>query len=153
MSVTRSSHIVGVFTDRTVADQVVEALRNVGLENEHIYYLDAGSSGGFFGNLKSLFTGTDPDNLAHDLRDLGLSDEEAEDYVNQYNNGSTILVVNAPNRQEEVLTILHEYGASSISGESVSVPATTEPTSQPSSNDNRINGYTNSGGRVAKFFN
>ncbi len=144
MSVTRSSHIVGAFTDRTVADQVVEKLLNAGFENEQIYYFSPGTSGGFFEGLKNLLTGTssEANNLIYDLTDMGLSDEEAQHYVSEYNSGNTLLAVNTPDRQAEVLSILHEYGASSVGGGSISASATTESTQQ-SSNSIDINDYTN----------
>ncbi len=113
MSVTPSSHVVGMFTERASADNAVEALHNAGFEDERISYSTPGTSGGFFEDLKSLFTGTNPgaDNLIHNLTDMGLSSEQAQYYADEYNNGNTILVVNAPSREEQVLGILHEYGA------------------------------------------
>lgn len=113
MSVTPSSRVVGMFTEPASADNAVEALHEAGFEDEHISYSTPGASGGFFEDLKSLFTGTNPgaDNLIHNLTDIGLSSEQAQYYTDEYNNGNTILVVNAPSREEQVLGILHEYGA------------------------------------------
>ena len=113
MSVTPSSRVVGMFTERAMADDAVEALHNAGFEDERISYSTPGTSGGFFEDIKSLFTGTNPgaDNLIHNLTDIGLSNEQAQYYADEYNNGNTILVVNAPGREEQVLSILHQYGA------------------------------------------
>ncbi|MBA2678736.1 MAG: hypothetical protein H0U76_10140 [Ktedonobacteraceae bacterium] len=113
MSVTPSSHVVGMFTERAAADDAVEALHNAGFEDERISYSTPGASGGFFEDLKSLFTGANPgaDNLIHNLTDVGLSSEQAQYYADEYNSGNTILVVNAPGREEQVLSILHQFGA------------------------------------------
>jgi hypothetical protein len=112
MSVTPSSYVVGIFTDRSIADQTIEALYNAGFGQESIRY-SASNAGGFFGDLKSIFTGnsTNVDNLASDLSNMGLADEEVQYYTNEYNTGHTIVSVNAPGREREALAILNQYGA------------------------------------------
>jgi len=113
MSVTPSSPVVGVFTDRSMAEQAVGALYNAGFEHEQIRYSVPGNSGSFFEGLKSLFTGTSPngDDLANDLTSMGLSDEEARYYSNEFRNGNIILAVQARGREQEALSVLHQYRA------------------------------------------
>jgi hypothetical protein len=113
MSVTPSSPVVGVFTDRSMAEQAVGALYNAGFEHEQIRYSVPGNSGSFFEGLKSLFTGTSPngDDLANDLTSMGLSDEEARYYSNEVRNRNIILAVQARGREQEALSVLHQYRA------------------------------------------
>ncbi len=113
MSVTPSSPVVGVFTDRSMAEQAVGALYNAGFEHEQIRYSVPGNSGSFFEGLKSFFTGTSTngDDLANDLTSMGLSDEEARYYSNEFSNGNIILAVQARGREQEALSVLHQYSA------------------------------------------
>ncbi|HEX6481866.1 MAG TPA: hypothetical protein VF043_23740 [Ktedonobacteraceae bacterium] len=113
MSVTPSSTIVGIFTDRSLADQAMQALYNAGFTHEQIRYVVPGASGGILEDIKSLFTGTSTGggNLAHDLTSMGLSDEEAGYYANEYNTGKIILAVSAQGREQDAVDILHQYGA------------------------------------------
>jgi len=113
MSVTPSSTVVGVFRDRSMADQAVNALQDAGFAGDQIQYVSSSSSGSFLEGLKSLFTGTNDSggNLTDDLTGMGLSDAEAEYYSNEYNNGHTILVVRAAERGTEAMNILRQYGA------------------------------------------
>ena len=113
MAVTPSSPVVGVFTDRSMAEQAVGALYNAGFEHEQIRYSVPGTSGSFFGGLKSLFTGTSTNegNLANDLTSMGLSDEEARYYANEYSNGRIILAVQARGREQEAWSVLYLHGA------------------------------------------
>lgn len=113
MSVNQSQTVVGIFRDRAMAQQAMEALYNAGLNQEQIHYSGSGSSGSIFEDLKNLFTGpgAGADSLANDLTNMGLSDEEARFYSDEYNKGNTIVAVKAPGRESEAMTILHQYGA------------------------------------------
>lgn len=113
MTVTHSSPIVGVFRDRSTAEQAIDALYNVGLTSEQIRYAAPDNSGSFLKDLKSLFTGQNPDrdNIANDLTTMGLSSEEAQYYANEYNHGNTVLAVTSMEREQEVLNTLRQYGA------------------------------------------
>lgn len=113
MSVTPSSTIVGVFRDRSEAEQAVNALYNAGFGQEQIQYMVSGTSGSFFEGLKNFLTGTNEggENLAGDLTGMGLPETDAEYYANEYNNGNPILVVKGAERGTEALNILRQYGA------------------------------------------
>src|SRR5437660_4666914 len=116
MSVTPSSTVVGIFKERAMAEQAIEALYDAGFHREQIRYSMPGNAGNFFEDLKNLFTGTNPpdtggDHLANDLTGMGLSGEEAQYYTDEYKNGNTILTVQAAEREQEALSVLHQYGA------------------------------------------
>lgn len=133
MSVTPSSTIVGVFRDRSAAEQAIDALYNAGFAHEQIQYSIPGTSGSFLKDLKSLFTGTSTSegHLANDLTNMGLSDAEAQYYSNEYNNGNLILAVRAPGREMEAMQVLHQYGAYNAGVEPSSVRETAGDVQQP----------------------
>ncbi len=116
MSVTPSSTVVGVFRDRSLAEQAVDALYNAGFGQEQIQYSAPGTSDSFFEGLKSIFTGGSDNqgNLADDLTNMGLSDADAQYYTNEYNNGNVILAVRAAERENEAMSILRQHGAYNI---------------------------------------
>lgn len=110
MSVTPSSTVVGIFTDRSAARQALNALNNAGFSKDQVH---SAVPGGFIDDLKNLFTGSDTDasSLAYDLANLGLSDEEVRYYTEAYHNGNAVVAVQAPGREQEVAGILEQYGA------------------------------------------
>ncbi len=115
MSVTPSSTIVGVFRDHNAAEQALDALYNAGFTHEQVRYSGSENAGGFFDELKNFLTGqTASNNVASDLADWGLSDEEANYYANEHNRGNVILAVKAPGRGAETQTILQQYGALNV---------------------------------------
>jgi hypothetical protein len=128
-----TSTIVGVFRDRATAEQAMEELRNTGFDRDHIRYAGPGTVGSFLDDIKSLFTGPNASGsvLANDLSNMGLSDEEARYYANEYNNGNSILAVNATDRKQEAANILHRYGAYNY-GTTPGFMETSNHTQQPS---------------------
>jgi len=110
MATNPSSTVVGVFTDRSMAEQAMQALHDAGISNEQIHYSATDGSGGLLENLKSLFTGASSNG---DFSGLGLSDEEARYYSNEYNKGNSVIAVQAPGQEENVLSVLNRYSASS----------------------------------------
>jgi chemotaxis protein histidine kinase CheA len=117
MSINQHSTVVGVFSDRSMARQAVEALRNAGFNQDQIRYAGPGgtgsASGSFFEDLKSLFMGQDTTrgNLASDLTDMGLSNEEAQYYAHECDQGHSVIAVSAPDREQEAMSILQSQGA------------------------------------------
>src|SRR5690242_11779065 len=149
MSVTPSSTVVGIFRDRAMAEQAIEALYDAGFHREQIRYSMPGSAGGFFADLKNMFMGTTPsdtngDHLANDLSDVGLSDEESQYYADEYNNGNTILTVQAADRDQEALSILHQHGAYNARVSPGSFNQATDD-GQQSSHDDRQDTYMTAG--------
>jgi hypothetical protein len=113
MTVNQTSNVVGVFRDRTQADQAMDALNNAGFDRSQIHFAGPGAKGNFFEDIKSLFVGqsTSGSDITNNLTNMGLSNEEAQYYSNEYNNGNTVVTVSAPDREQEALNVLHSYNA------------------------------------------
>ncbi len=109
--------VIGVFDEAGNADAAIEALRNAGFSDADIHHSGRGtaSTGGFFAGLKNFFTGDDTattgGHVADDLTNMGVSNDEAQYYDNEYTNGRTIVSVNAGSRAEEAKAILDSHGA------------------------------------------
>ncbi len=138
MSTNTRSTVIGVFTDQAMADQAINDLKNIGFSNNQIRYFGpgatGGSSGNFFDDLKSLFTGqpAPSGSVTNDLTDMGMSNDEAQYYANEYKNGHPMVVVNTADHQQEALGILHKYGAYDYSTSSTTTTTGTAYTQQPS---------------------
>ena len=113
MSTSTSATVVGVFRDRALAEQAMQALYNAGFSRDQIRYAGTGPSNSFFEGIKSLFTGpvASGGDLANDLTTMGLSEEEARYYANEYNNGHSIVAVKAPSHEREAMDVMHSYGS------------------------------------------
>lgn len=112
--------VIGVFDEAGAADRAIEALRAAGFSDTEIHHSGRGTTsttgGGFFAGLKNFFTGDDTTgttggHVADDLTNMGVSNDEAQYYDNEYQNGRTIVSVNAGDRAEEAKTILDTNGA------------------------------------------
>jgi len=114
MATNLRSTIVGVFTDQTTAEQAVQALEDAGFDHEQIWYSSPGGTSSFFEDIKSLFMGTDAvgSNLVNSLTSMGLSDEEAHYYANEYRGGHSVVAVKAPGSEQDAMAVLQRYGAS-----------------------------------------
>ncbi|HLI09556.1 MAG TPA: hypothetical protein VKV40_23540 [Ktedonobacteraceae bacterium] len=55
-------------------------------------------------------SGRGRDEVARDLKNLGIPDDKIEYYENEYNVGHDIVAVNAPGREENASAILRENG-------------------------------------------
>src|SRR6266566_4851154 len=113
MATNLRSTVVGVFTDQAMAEQAVQALEDTGFGHDQIWYSSPGGASSFFEDIKSLFTGTGTvsGNLVNALTDMGLSDEEARYYANEYRSGHSVVAVRAPDREQEAMALLQMYGA------------------------------------------
>ncbi|MBA2391587.1 MAG: hypothetical protein H0V70_02435 [Ktedonobacteraceae bacterium] len=143
MTVTPSSPVVGIFKDRLMAEQAIDALHTAGFTSEQVRYSAPGTSGSILADLKSLFTGQSASSgtIANDLTDMGLSNEDAQYYSREHTNGNTILAVSASGREQEVLTILHQYGAyNAHTGSSSATPYTQQSSDYAQQPANPIDG-------------
>src|SRR5258708_6456792 len=149
-----TSTIVGVFRDRATAEQAMEELQNTGFDRDQIRYAGPGTVGSFLDDIKSLFTGPNASGsvLANDLSNMGLSDEEARYYANEYNNGNSILAVNATSREQDAANILHKYGAYNY-GMTPGFRETRNNTQQPSEYAQPGNNTTSNENTVAQPHN
>ena len=110
MSTNPRSTVVGVFRDREMAEQALNALKDAGFDGNQLHYSGASSGGGFF---KSLFSdqSTTNDNFVNELADLGVQDEETRYYANEYQNGHSIIAVDAQGNEQMAQAIMQRYGA------------------------------------------
>lgn len=117
MSMRAPRAIVGVFDERAGAERAIEALNAAGFRGDQIHYSGDTSSGGFLASIKRLFTGEDSSSsgLMNDLRDFGLTDDEAHYYADQHAQGRAVVAVRPDNRADEVTTILRQNGAHDFS--------------------------------------
>ena len=110
MSTNVRSTVAGVFRDQRLADQARAELRDAGFSDDRIHASGAGSVGGF---LKSLFTGqaATSGSFSNELADMGISNEEAQYYTDEYKHGNSVIAVEAPGREQEARNILLRNGA------------------------------------------
>lgn len=110
MSTNPRSTVVGVFMDREMAEQALNALKDAGYDSNQLHYSGSSNGGGFF---KSLFSGQGAtnDNFVNELSDLGVPDEETRYYANEYQNGHSIIAVVAQGNEQEALNIMQRFGA------------------------------------------
>jgi len=101
-----------------MASRTVELLQGAGFSSAQISYLDPNQNdagGGFLAGLKRLFTGSDVDtgNVSNNLTDMGLSQDEAQYYSNQYSTGHAIVAVMPDSREQEQnsMQLLQSNGA------------------------------------------
>ena len=114
MTTTQQSTVVGVFDERAMAERAVDQLRQAGFSDDQISFSAHNTStGGIFSGLKNLFTrrGSDTDNVVDDLTGMGMPEEDAQYYHQQYESGRSIVAVTGGSRMEEAASILARYGA------------------------------------------
>lgn len=115
--------VIGVFDESANADRAIDALQNAGFSSSQIHHSGRGAAatGGFFEGVKNFFSGgSDTEGSGHvasDLTGMGVSSDEAQYYENEYNNGRTVLSVNAGDRAAEAKTILDTNGAYNYSNQ------------------------------------
>lgn len=103
--------IVGVFDDHTQAEQAVNALLNAGFNDDQIRYSGHGAAtGGILASLKSLFTGEETGSIYNDLLDVGMSENDASSYQQEFKAGRSVVAVLAGGRLEEARSIMESYG-------------------------------------------
>ena len=126
--------VIGVFDEAANADNAISALQAAGFSSADIHHSSrsagaaAVSGGGFFAGLKNFFTGDDTTtggHVADDLTDMGVSNDEAQYYDDEYNNGRTVVSVNAGDRAGEAKTILDSNGAYNYASRSGTTTTTT----------------------------
>jgi uncharacterized protein (TIGR02271 family) len=102
MTTNARSMAVGVFTDDAQAQQAMTDLQQAGFSNNQIRY-----------SVRRSGTG-----ITDSLENLGLSEEEATFYNQEFENGRTIVTVNTSDRQQEAYDILRRNGAYDFSSRS-----------------------------------
>lgn len=174
MTMTDRSTVVGVFTDRAMAERAIEQLHQAGFHDEQIGYVSRDSqvstvapeasndtaagaatgavSGGVLGGVLGaaaalLIPGFGPaiaggilaatlggaalgavaGGLVGALTGMGIPEEEARYYQDEFETGRTIVTVKTDGRYEEALNILRQNGAYDATAR----PATTQYRDQP----------------------
>jgi len=103
--------VVAIFNDRAQAEQAVDALENAGFSGDQIRYAGHGaSSGGILASLKSLFTGEETDSVYNDLVSMGVAQDAASYFQQEYEAGHSVVSVLAGERMQEATAILNRYG-------------------------------------------
>jgi Heat induced stress protein YflT len=106
--------VVGIFDNRGLADDAVDGLQNAGFSPDQIYYSGHGEhhdSDWWQGITKLFSRDRRHDDVDNELKSLGIPDDKIHYYEGKYDNGRTIVAVNAAGREEEALAILRENGA------------------------------------------
>src|SRR5579863_7018420 len=114
MATTESPVNIGVFRDRTLAEQAVEELRHVGFRDDEIRVWGKGaSSGGFLDSLFSKLSGQEigDGSISSSLVNLGVPQEEADYYQHESESGHSIVAVRSFSHQQEASGILYRFGA------------------------------------------
>lgn len=108
--------IVAVFNERVSAERAIEQLYNAGVASDRISYSGKGAGtaeGGFLESVKNLFGGTHtytPNDVMHDLANMGLPEDEAQYYSREYATGRTIVAVHPDEHSQDILAILQNSG-------------------------------------------
>ena len=106
------STAVGVFTDDTQVEHALNELRRVGFSADEISVWKSGAeTGGFFDNLKNLFTGHKATPTVDDFISMGVPEQDAGYYQSELAAGRTIVLVRAGDLQQSALRVLRQFGA------------------------------------------
>jgi uncharacterized protein (TIGR02271 family) len=112
--------VVAVFDDNTQAEQAANALQNAGFSPDQLRFAGStGSTSSLGEKIKSLFTGQRAGSAYDDLVDLGVSQDDASYYQQQYEAGHSILAVLAADRMQDATDILARYGGYSAANRGV----------------------------------
>ncbi len=114
MATTRPTFF-GVFDSTSAAESAIDALHSANFGDNQIYYSGRPSSGGFMSGLKTFFSGDDTTagtgGVSQDLSGLGIPDDEANYYDQQYQAGHSIVGVRTAGNEQDALSILQANGA------------------------------------------
>jgi hypothetical protein len=98
MTTYQTSIVAGVFQDSNQAQQAVDALRNAGFKYDQVGVAMRGAPNA-------------TPNLHDDLMKLGVPDEIASFYEQEYQAGHIVVSIRPDGRDEEVKNILRQHGA------------------------------------------
>ncbi len=134
--------LVAVFDDSAQAERAVTELQRAGFSRDQIEFARHGAApaGGFFAELKSLFTGQETANggVYEELVKLGIPAEDARYYQREYEAGHSIVAVMDESHLQEARPILVRYGGhgpSEASTEAAGATSTTSATAQETGAD------------------
>ncbi len=108
--------VVAAFTERSMAEQAINDLLNAGFSRDQIRYGGYGTStGGILDTLKSLFTGQGTAGDLHDdLLDMGVPEDDAHYFENEYRSGRSVVAVMADGNVQDATSIMARDGGYGI---------------------------------------
>ncbi|MDQ2716320.1 MAG: YsnF/AvaK domain-containing protein [Chloroflexota bacterium] len=116
MAVEERTTVLGIFRDRTLADQAIAELRQTSWGLDEVKVIGRNPGGGVLASLKSAFTqqeGT-TDGAADDLAGLDLPQDQRQLYQHALDSGDYIVLARTQGHQLEVRDILHRHGALNV---------------------------------------
>jgi uncharacterized protein (TIGR02271 family) len=114
MATTESPIVVGIFHDRTLADQAIGELRRAGFRDDQVRLAgQAAPVGGLLDRLASTLSGHEATDgrLPDELVSKGVPEDEAGYYQQELDAGRAIVLVESYGHQQQARDILHRYGA------------------------------------------
>ncbi len=113
MAIDENASVIGVFRDRTMAEQAIQQLHQSGWEDNQIRMFRGHNSGGVFSSLKQALGGHD-ENATDSLDQLDLSADQRQFYQRELDLGYMVVSVQSHDRQLDVREILQRNGAYNI---------------------------------------
>lgn len=116
MAIEERTTVLGIFRDRTLADQAIAELRQAGWGLDEVRVIGRNSGGGVLASLKSAFTPQDTTTAgaADDLAGLDLPQDQRQLYQHALDSGDYIVLARTQGHQLEVRDILHRHGALNV---------------------------------------
>ncbi len=114
MATTERPMVLGVFRDRSLAQQAIDELRHAGFRDDEISVNGhAARAGGLIDHLASAITGHEAANgqLSAELVSKGVPENEADYYQHELEAGATVVAVESYGHQQQAQNILHRFGA------------------------------------------
>jgi uncharacterized protein (TIGR02271 family) len=113
MTTTEHLIVVGVFRDHSQAAQAIEELHKAGCRDDKIRVGKTATASGLLDGLASRWNGFEVEGrtLPDELVSKGMSQDEADYYLKEFEAGHSIVIVESSGHQEEVRDILQRHGA------------------------------------------
>jgi uncharacterized protein (TIGR02271 family) len=114
MAITESSIVVGIFRDRSLAQQAIDELRHAGFRDDQVRLAgQTAPTGGLLDHLASALSGKEAidGELPDELVNKGVPQDEADYYQHELDAGRALVLVESYGHQQQARDILHRYGA------------------------------------------
>ncbi|HJT55348.1 MAG TPA: YsnF/AvaK domain-containing protein [Ktedonobacteraceae bacterium] len=104
--------VIGVFRDSKMAEDAIAELHHSGFRDDQIHFAGHEGAHGLL-NLLERLAGHEASsgNVAESLASLGVPQEEADYYQQQYEQGRAVVAVQSYGHQQEAKDILYRFGA------------------------------------------
>src|SRR5947208_8691945 len=110
MATTQSPMVVGIFRDRTLAEQAIDELRHAGFREDQVRLAAQTSpTGGLLDHLASALSRHEAsdDKLLDELASKGVPEDEADYFQQELDAGRAIALVESYGHQQEARDICH----------------------------------------------